>query len=1111
MQRVMKSGVKSGPARSLVPAKPAVLVVLAALGLLGALAPACAPGSGADDGDDGSGPDVVDVGDKGDEPNFHPGGTVELTRDSFLIDGRPVLLRGGTIQWFKLAPETWDDRLRRFKAAGYNTVDVYVAWRNHEPREGQFDFTTFDLARFLRLCQVHGLYVVLRPGPYITNEMDGGGVPAWVFAKTSKRSRDPVVADGTLNLRTNDRDNLDAVGRYFAALNRVVEPYLYTRGGPIVLYAVENEYNWFLQFFDIDKLADLPQGGAERPADQVPDVAGYFTALRDLVRKGGIDVPITTCPGDGTASATGDVAGIVPMPNVYGPLDHAEYTGWALLGEMHDPGRHGGVYRDLPTGVTETDRPATTLRRLIMGGMDAVLQFNAVGSAAEGRMNAVVLNGGAISGVSQVLDLLRKIAAPTPGTGFVRLPVGYFHNVLDYGGPIGPSGLLRPSFWNLRRTNLFFAAFDALIASAGRPKRSTDAWITAGLGGLDQRVRLRVGTVGTADPDANYRKISYWLELAGGAALLSLYHDGAQARALGKDTIEAFGQRFPRFTSITVPVESGAASSGAGRATEYAQLVPIRFPLHGLTLTYSTSEILTYRRVGDEEWLFVYGPTGSDGELRLDAPGLTLLARESGITVHEQKADSLTISVRHGAPKSLVVRAGGVDTRIVVLDRDAAGRTWFVPGPGGAAVALVGPAYVGASEAGLELEVEPGRSTDVVVISPTPVAVRGLGQVSSWDVATRRAHFRVDPLPTPSFRIALAQGEAKEDTAEAAPGYTPSGWISLGDAPDELERHGIYAGHAWYRAQVDLTAAQAQKPGALWIDSVSDFAAIYVNGQYLLTVAPLGTEVNSQSGDADYHFDLPPNLVHAGRNDVAIRVEIWGHGSFMWPRGAVHSVPIRGLGPVRIPGLALRIPALGFDGVKGVIGHASLGGVPIRGWSVRAGLGGDLGGWAGAFAGAARGFAPRSLPLELERGGVTWFRTRFRDDALPDPRLVFAPAVLRLRGTRARAAIYLNGRLIGRWLSDDAWLRRGAWVRPTRSAWMNTPADDFPVARELVVDGENELVLVVEDTSDATRGEAPGRIDSVELVPASENLARAADGTIEAAAAPLVRRPVWLE
>jgi beta-galactosidase len=86
----------------------------------------------------------------------------------------------------------------------------------------------------------------LRIGPYITNEQDGGGIPQWVFPKTTKRARNPDVNDGKLNLRTNDKDYIDAVDRYFTALLKQVQSFLHTRnGGPIILVAVENEYTWF--------------------------------------------------------------------------------------------------------------------------------------------------------------------------------------------------------------------------------------------------------------------------------------------------------------------------------------------------------------------------------------------------------------------------------------------------------------------------------------------------------------------------------------------------------------------------------------------------------------------------------------------------------------------------------------------------------------------------------------------------------------------------------------------------------------------------------------------------------------------------------------------------
>ena len=239
--------------------------------------------------------------------------SIEVDANGFVVNGEYTILRGGTVQWFRMPEEVWDDRLRRFKAAGFNTIEMYVAWNQHEREEGVFDFETYDLAKFLELAKSHGLYVYFRPGPYITNELDGDGVPAWLFTRTTKKSR---AADGKPNLRTNDPDYLEYVERYFEALNEVVRPYLITNGGPIILYSIENEYDWFELFFRIDKLFWY-LGGTERGVGQDPDTRGYLAALRDMVRADGIDVPLTTCPGDAKVAGMGDVEGVIPMPNIY--------------------------------------------------------------------------------------------------------------------------------------------------------------------------------------------------------------------------------------------------------------------------------------------------------------------------------------------------------------------------------------------------------------------------------------------------------------------------------------------------------------------------------------------------------------------------------------------------------------------------------------------------------------------------------------------------------------------------------------------------------------------------------------------------------------------------
>ncbi|HQV23265.1 MAG TPA: beta-galactosidase, partial [Agitococcus sp.] len=88
--------------------------------------------------------------------------SVNMDSNGFMIDGQYRLLRGGTVQWFRIPSSEWRDRLEKFKAAGFNTVDLYVAWNSVEPREGQFNFNTPNLRQFILLCKELGLYVYLR-------------------------------------------------------------------------------------------------------------------------------------------------------------------------------------------------------------------------------------------------------------------------------------------------------------------------------------------------------------------------------------------------------------------------------------------------------------------------------------------------------------------------------------------------------------------------------------------------------------------------------------------------------------------------------------------------------------------------------------------------------------------------------------------------------------------------------------------------------------------------------------------------------------------------------------------------------------------------------------
>ena len=105
--------------------------------------------------------------------------TFEVKGGAFYADGKEYKVYSGAIHYFRVPHEYWRDRLMKLKACGFNTVETYVCWNMHEPREGEFDFSgDLDVAGFVRTAGELGLNVIVRPGPYICAEWDLGGLPA---------------------------------------------------------------------------------------------------------------------------------------------------------------------------------------------------------------------------------------------------------------------------------------------------------------------------------------------------------------------------------------------------------------------------------------------------------------------------------------------------------------------------------------------------------------------------------------------------------------------------------------------------------------------------------------------------------------------------------------------------------------------------------------------------------------------------------------------------------------------------------------------------------------------------------------------------------------------
>ena len=110
--------------------------------------------------------------------------TFEVGNQTFLLDGKPFIIKAAEMHYTRIPAEYWEHRIQMCKALGMNTICIYAFWNIHEQRPGEFDFKgQNDIAEFCRLAQKNGMYIMLRPGPYVCSEWEMGGLPWWLLKK----------------------------------------------------------------------------------------------------------------------------------------------------------------------------------------------------------------------------------------------------------------------------------------------------------------------------------------------------------------------------------------------------------------------------------------------------------------------------------------------------------------------------------------------------------------------------------------------------------------------------------------------------------------------------------------------------------------------------------------------------------------------------------------------------------------------------------------------------------------------------------------------------------------------------------------------------------------
>ncbi|CQR47176.1 Beta-galactosidase precursor [Paraliobacillus sp. PM-2] len=187
---------------------------------------------------------------------------LEVRGKYLYLNGEAIQLISGAIHYFRIVPEYWEDRLLKLKACGFNCVETYIPWNLHEPKEGEYNFEGLsDVEAFIKTADRLGLYVIVRPSPYICAEWEFGGLPSW------------LLADRNMKVRSYYEPYLEKIDNYYNVLLERLKPLQSTHGGPIIAMQIENEYGSF---------------GNDKQ---------YLTYLKESMEKRGIDVLLFTSDG----------------------------------------------------------------------------------------------------------------------------------------------------------------------------------------------------------------------------------------------------------------------------------------------------------------------------------------------------------------------------------------------------------------------------------------------------------------------------------------------------------------------------------------------------------------------------------------------------------------------------------------------------------------------------------------------------------------------------------------------------------------------------------------------------------------------------------------------
>ncbi len=225
---------------------------------------------------------------------FSQKGKFEIRDGHFFLNGKPFTIYSGEMHYPRVPSAYWKHRLEMMKAMGLNTVTTYVFWNYHEEAPGKWNFSgEKDLQKFIKTAQETGLYVIIRPGPYVCAEWGFGGYPWW------------LQKNKELEIRRDNKAFLEECRKYINQLAKQIKPMQITDGGPVIMVQAENEFGSYV---------------AQRKDIPLEEHRKYSHKIKEMLLESGISVPLFTSDGSSLFKG-GSVEGALPTANGESDID----------------------------------------------------------------------------------------------------------------------------------------------------------------------------------------------------------------------------------------------------------------------------------------------------------------------------------------------------------------------------------------------------------------------------------------------------------------------------------------------------------------------------------------------------------------------------------------------------------------------------------------------------------------------------------------------------------------------------------------------------------------------------------------------------------------------